>query len=644
MDIIKSSLQSKKLLSLLTFSFLTIFISGIFYPNDLWGSHYLAFVPVSTSIILGICCVVCLFVLPDYWLEKSIGSLDKAINNSKLWQKLFPIILSLVGLVWFLNSQIQSYIYGDAIKLLGYLALPGWKQDSRIWSELLDFNIISAKNGIDFTLALVMLLSKLFGLSYIDSFTLIGVVSGAVWLWLIYAFLDRIFTQVLLKFSLYLAFFTAGLTGVFRGDIEVYAIPIVLHTAFIALAMRHLGKPKSSRYYWLLLVWIFDMKVHSTAILLLPLLLAATYTQYFNTTAKSHLRFWLNGILIPGSLLFLYLYFVGLGSYSKPHVNSGPYNVLETLFLPLFPSAPPLDRYTVFSIAHITDYAQVFFHNGASLLFVGFLVITYRKQIPFRNPQILAAVSTLFIISGFYFMVNCTLGMPRDWDMLALPVVSSALCIVILLASVQDKIMNVQWITKSIIAISLISSTMFYVNAHPVAAQMRVMAIGFQTYKHYYAGGTYPINVAIGALKLKPEGEIALRNRIMGQLMPYSAPQQDMMMSNWEEKIGSLYFGIKNYSESTVHYKKADKWFPNQIAIQSKLAVNAFFLKNYQEAYGLASKVLLRSHQDIVLLDIALISASKLGQSDEAKILANKILAINKLHKNALAIVSGKSL
>lgn len=386
---------------------LLVQISSLISPSALnWGTHHLSFFPTAVQALFLALMAAVLLPAVSAWLLRKLERLVGALahggpERSKI---LFAAaIAAAAALFWF--AQERTFLLGDGN--LVARTLPAIRSASEIprtsfqnepFATYLAWNVYVIFHGngtADASIRAFQFLSILFGAGAV----------GAV------IFLARLLASDPVERVLVgLAILGAGASQIFFGYVESYAALAFGFLLFLLLGMLALRKGRSllaaSIAFGALLALHFGM------VSMLPVFLYLLYEGARRDGLGAAARAAGAAALTAAALLALSGYrgdslallFGGGGSHA----------------LPLFHATSSGEAYALFSGAHALDLTNFFYLlSPFALLGCGLpLLALFRKGAGFDASW---RFLTLAVFWGVAFTValNCTLGMSRDWDLIA---------------------------------------------------------------------------------------------------------------------------------------------------------------------------------------------------------------------------------
>jgi len=416
-----------KLLRLIALGLAVLLLTADRLPEDTaWGMwHYTA---LSLPVRLVVACLL---------VALAAGPINDAIRRgvANLWNRLpgrsrphlWFAALALVSGVLFWVLRIQHLRWGDAEFIVKALAYTG--ADRPIWTI---YNW-QAPLTIYLHAQLWLLLNPLTGVSVGTLYATTSVLAGVGFVYILLNLSDCLGRDRLEKATICGLVATTGSIQLFAGYIENYSIMStgVLLTLYLALrCFRHEVSPA-----WPSLTLAVANAFHPSTIVLWPALL---YLGWWLSRKPTHgdnrlLKVWLR-LILPPVLVFLGLaLFMTAGGHSPLAMlqDDRPGGADGIPFVPLFAVTTEWQRYTMFSLAHMIEWANEHFlisPFGLVLLAGAFARLTVRRMRGTTLEQSKGdddggIAAFLIIASAAYllltFVWNPDYGMRKDWDLFA---------------------------------------------------------------------------------------------------------------------------------------------------------------------------------------------------------------------------------
>jgi tetratricopeptide (TPR) repeat protein len=523
-------------------SYLIVSVIASFLPESfLWGIHHLAFFDISTRSVLVALAIIVAFPPVS---KTIVVFIEKAWARLRPIRILMPFLILFVGIggtLVFYRFRIITDMYGDSRTLLSSLT-------GRLYGVA---DIFRLDESEPLSRLLHQVISQYFRIDLKTTFQLVSSICGGLFLISVCLFVKNIHASIPIKFLVTLFLVTCGTNQIFFGHVEDYT---VVYLAIILFLMLGWNCFEGKRTFGLMaIILLIGIRLHMEMILFLP---AFLYLAAYNLGEKFPvMKPWIEPkriiLLISLSVICAVIaYFFIFHAYQlSTDLQS---ERASKIFLPLENPLPYPHSYSLLSLNHLSDVLQEFLltvtPGALIILCLGALLFKY---IPWQNPRIV-----FFALGSFYFFlfdltVNPLLTMPRDWDFLSLAAAPVTFLAIAVAAEFFQKVGSTA-VSKAFLGIvlggAIISSSIFAINSTELKAGQRLRSMGVWTYRSYFWGSAYMINVG---LKMIPDinDEIPERLRILRNLSPYAA--SDLEISFLYQKLGQTYALKRDYRRAS---------------------------------------------------------------------------------------------
>jgi len=572
----------------LRYSTLTLFIGicllyviSSFYPDSfLWGVNHLAFFEDETKILILLAALLLGLPFSSFWYLRTIKILDNLKKLDKFHLSVLLLIIGVVSAGIFYHFRIGTDMYGDTRTLLSLIA-----------SKQYTFSdIFSFADKEPLTRLIHQQIAQVFGLDQKFVFQLMSSICGGIYVIALLLFVRKIQGAVLWKFLIIIISLTAGVNQLFFGHVEDYTLVYLAIIIFLMLAWFIFEGKKVLA--WMLIIFLIGVRLHIEMALMLPAFLYVILFTYHNK--YPYLKKWMQPkrIMISVfavmviSILFYFFYFK-----AYRYDVGDQREILQKIFLPIENWLPPPHKYTLLSLNHLSDVIQQFLFtvSPAVVLIICSSIGCYR-YLSWKEPRIIFFILAVFFYFAFDFTINPMLTMPRDWDLLS-PAAASVNFLAIALSQQlvggSKERSDCTFLVGVALTISLLSSTIFFINADEEKAALRLENVGKWTYKSYYYGSSYIINVGEKMIK-DVDKQIEHREKTIQDLLPY-ASKPDINLSLLYYKLGNLYYQKSNFSKASSCFSNALYYDPENASAIKGRGLSAIQLWNFEEALKLFS-------------------------------------------------------
>jgi Tfp pilus assembly protein PilF len=240
------------------------------------------------------------------------------------------------------------------------------------------------------------------------AYQLVSICSGLGLLIVAGVFARLLFEDNLRRVVFFLGLATGGYMLMFFGYVENYA---TLNFAVIAFTLMGLAAIEGRLSpWWSVIPFAVAVSFHVFGFLLIPALL---YLLLRDTTAGRKLGRLHPSVGISAGVLALVLMVMAyFALYSR-------YLFFTFAFLPITPDRFTIDNYTVLSGAHLVDLLNllILLLPGLPVMLVVLFAAPFRTW--FKKPPYRFLLILLFFTGAAVVVFDPRLGMPRDWDLMA---------------------------------------------------------------------------------------------------------------------------------------------------------------------------------------------------------------------------------
>ncbi len=519
--------------------YLTVSLIASFFPESfLWGIHHLAFFDPATRVILVALAIVA--AIPPV-SGKILTLIERSSEGGGKMNILFPLLTILAGAggAWiFYHFRIITDMYGDSRTLLFSLADRGY--------GLADIFRLSENEPLSRLVHQVI--SRYTGLDLKTTFQLVSSVCGGLFLMAVCRFVKNLRTSIPVKVLAVFVLVGCGTNQLFFGHIEDYTLVYLAIMLFLMLGWNAFEGIRS--YGLMAILLVIGVRLHMEMILLLPafLYLGAHKVGERHPAVKRWIApKWILlyvGISLIGAVLAYFFVF-----HADQLSTDLQTERASKIFLPLGNPLPYPHMYSLLSLNHLSDVLQEFLltvsPGALIILCLGAMMV---RSFPWRNPR-----TVFFALAGFYFVlfdltVNPLLTMPRDWDFFSLaaaPVTFLAIALAFDFFQTRGSHAGARALAGIVLGSAIISCSIFAINQNASKAAQRLRSVGVWTYRSYFWGSAYMINVG---LKMIPDlsEEIHERSRILRTISP-DAAASDLEVSFLYQKLGQSYAMLHDY-------------------------------------------------------------------------------------------------
>ncbi|MGB8656788.1 MAG: tetratricopeptide repeat protein [Candidatus Zixiibacteriota bacterium] len=363
----------------------------------LWGIHYLYFLPRWTGWLLTIM-TVSLFVPPvNSLVLKLLASSFNALRSvaGKIKRGRLFAATGLLAIPFFWALRTRLFLLGD-----GYFKIATLPTQAITPTEPLD-GIIHHQ-----FYRLLTLISP--GINPSFSYTILSVVCGGIFIFLILLLSDLLGETAFKKLLIFFSLLTLGSIELFFGYVESYTILLVGLTLLVWLSIRHIQNKINIILPFIVLT--FSIGVHVSAIVFIPGFLYLTFWRWRKEKGRTPDVFAVLSLLGCLAIIFLAVW--------KVFLLKGEGNRFGQ-FVPILPSVET--KFTMFSGAHFLEFVnQLLLVSPVGIILFLFVVYYLLRTKSFHDPIVnfllISSLSGLFLV----FIYNAHLG-HADWDLRSFP-------------------------------------------------------------------------------------------------------------------------------------------------------------------------------------------------------------------------------
>lgn len=567
-----------------------LFVLGTLFPDVFWVFHYPGLLSTPTNFIvlaLGL-----LFILGTFKPDSFEWFHKKSSTKHDFW--IAGGLAAFMG-VLFYSFPIFSDIYGDAIWVEETNTAPVIKMAPLHWEDLLGFDYTNLKLGTRTAFGLASLTSLLTGRDLPSSFVLLDLVFGVLYVFTYVRLVQRNLNNQSLRWIMILAGLFAPFTLHFYGHYEVYALHYLYLAIFFYIVLEQFRNPNKRRLVYLGFLLVLGPKIHILSILLVPcygwmwMHYLAQKAERFEKLLKG--KQFVQTQLIPLAVIGILFYVFGAKSTFGPR-DFTEETLNQVFFLPVVSADPsPLDRYNLFSWAHIFDYLT--FIIGWSVTVIALLTTAFwafRKHLRLNHPEVVIIGGTVVVYILFFFAFNPLMGMTSDWDLMSLPVIALLTLTIVIVRQLENTNFP-RLVTPLALATVLLSVPTFVVNASQDLLSEHLISIGSRDFKTVYKGTSTTISHGI-RLEEDAQQQVKLYDQVLKELTPYAVPGKDIETAELLVQLGELHLNhFKRPQDALVVFEDAYYICPYLRRGAYYTVATNFMVGNYQRAAQLTDQM-----------------------------------------------------
>jgi Tfp pilus assembly protein PilF len=367
-------------------------VTGCWFDTAMWGIDHLGYLPPGIQLALSISLLLGIILLLAFHRSDKIEQLLRGIHDflyAGFWHKILAVILLML---LFYLSRLETFFLGDGYTLISVMGQG--KTYLQRWTV----------PGSTFLFRIVQgFLGGYTETSAIKAFQILSVVSGGI---VVYNFIEiarRLSDNVNVRLAALSTFIFSGATLLFFGYVEFYPVYWASATTFLNLSLRYLQNNRG--FLQVILSFAVTVTMHLQAFIMLGGLLVIIYHKLLreeNTLSKK----------LAMSSLITFAILAAVGLYSIKFMPE-----FFTMKLPMFTGGEELNKFSVYGVDYLLDVI-----NEALLILPGIFILlslgAFNKPTNARSFFLmLTAVGGV----GWIILIDPTLGMGRDWDLLSIP-------------------------------------------------------------------------------------------------------------------------------------------------------------------------------------------------------------------------------
>jgi hypothetical protein len=597
MDVFSSLIQNQKSVKRICQALgalgILLYLVGWFWPTSWWGTHSLAFLPPWQALAL-------LATSLGLWLAwEKLPTFSGQVSQlaASSYTKWIPLLIASIYAVIFFAFPIIFDRYGDALYWHIFAEEVATEYESE-WLELiLSPHIFHTKTGQRTLLNTYSLFSYLSGWKIMWIIRILAALSGGLFVYLWLRMIRSYVTGHLNQIILALAGLSSGLMLNFFGHIEIYA-PVFPAQLGLGMGLfAYLKRPDRRRLLVLLLLWVLNLKLHSSAILFGPViglvmlyhLIPGWELSQFN--GKKMRYYVLYPLLTIGVIIYVFV----LQDHQDSRMIYPGIDTTERLFLPVISPPPPLDWYVLHSFSHLFDYAQSWILSAgvALLVFVALWLVEGRK-IHWNSPFLLLPGLACLLFFMFFFMINPLVGMPFDWDLFMLPAVPFMLLLLMLWSQVKPGNLG-KWLLGPVLALWVLSQANLLVHQQAASLGAKYVHLGKYTYQSYWFRAAEDVDFGIELLKQVKSKEEVLEYLLFSVegLEECAIEGNDREYGELIKDVGRHYLReMKDVDAALPYLKRARTFDPEHAPILVVLLEAHFVDGNFEAALAVAEDLI----------------------------------------------------
>lgn len=548
------------------------------------------------------------------------------IVNSSLSRRRTQIALALLFGLIFVLFPVATELYGDAWEFLKRKLYKHTEIQPEWINEIFSINLLDPKNQLKFTANIIKVAAVLLNIEFATILAYLSSICGA---WFMYIWMRFFLPLTNGSISKVLVIFIGAFSGyslVFYSHVELYSIQFLgLLAFFYQLYIFYYSDNSLKRIFYIGLLLLLNIKLHSSGILLAPCLALVIIEKYFwkerASTRRTALYF--TSIIVFGALFFIYYYFLHTDNY-RIHHFTGNYELVR-VFLPLQSDPGQHGDYGILSWNHFLDFANLVLMWSIPLLVLFIIMLTKFKRIfsELGDRYLIIMFFYSFVYLVFFFTINPIWSIPRDFDLLSIPAIPVSIVSILFFAKYNKS--NKSFVIALLI-IQIIGLSTIIVSTNEDMASQRVHNMGIRTYKTYYDESANLINRNLTNAAENDEELFILQKMTYKQMKGIHDYESDFELSLFPSMVGNHYFRRKEYKFALKHFIETYELWQYTAAYYYDLAKTYLILEDYDMAYEFSQAYIKQGENDQHYLRVAFYAALYSEHFEDALSIGNRFI------------------
>lgn len=388
------------------FIFALLIFGTAFYPAGWnWGFHFLSFYRLEIILVIPLLMLLILIPAIQESLIKIISHCTEWFSQQHRIVRIVIILTALSGLILlFWSFRVRSYFLGDGQLVLrriqkldsvDALAL-NFKRE-----PLVGFFIVLLTNFF-----IVLKRSNPAG----DAYCWLSILSGLSFAIIAWKLVKHFAKDRMEQSMLFFLLLSTGVSQQFFGYVENYAPSVAGILLFLLLGIAYLEG--TIPIVWAMIVYMVVVILHFGALIFLPAFASLLY----HAAKRKQIGEIGASLFLTGAVFFALLQLSQYPFELLKNIMGGTGHHLVAFSLPL----NRFQAYNFFSLYHLLDVINFLMlsYPAAMVLLIISGIVIWRKRITIAiETRFLLLVALCGIV--FIIVLNCEIGMSRDWDILA---------------------------------------------------------------------------------------------------------------------------------------------------------------------------------------------------------------------------------
>ena len=570
-------------ISLIQWAFLILIICGMTFPELFWGVNALAFIDEVWAVPFLLGAAVILH-RGGRWVPRILSSIGRPSSRWLFW-------ITIVYLFLFSFLDLPYFPYGDSRIFLKAIGESTTSLKPIHWSLFFSYDLWVPATGKNTLVAGVQILSYYSGLDHYAVFKILGVISGGAFIGFATWFSYKYFKSKVSQLIFLITSLTLPLLFNFFGHIEVYAPSFVLMLMHIGMSLLYMRDGKRVHLIIASLTLLFSIKFHFTAYFLLPafilLILAKQKDNYLFLSWKKGVQW----VLAPSISFGLLAYFFIFQDYNDTRAIADIESVYESLFLPIIPPPPPLDRYHLFHVNHLWDLFNMTLLLSMPTILILVATFFHQNSNFSSGKSVFLGISSILFVA-FFFMIHPLLGIPLDWDLYSLAAIPLLFSAINAFDEADFNEVFARRLIPPVMCFGLFHMIFLGIHFNEDSLSQRHEVLGRRTFKTTWNGTATALKMALQPSLDKPKEFEARSEQMINDLEPFAIKGNDDVYSFILMDYAQYLRKEKNdWTKSLSYHERSREYFDDNPVNTLGLMENYFLLKDYKKAYLQAVKL-----------------------------------------------------
>lgn len=238
------------------------------------------------------------------------------------------------------------------------------------------------------------------------------------------------------------------------------------------------------------------------------------------------------------------------------------------------------------------DFVNLFMIWGPLAILILFVaLLPLRKRIQWNSESVLGLGLLFILYFGFFFLINPLLGMPLDWDLMAIP---TPILVLFTLSILKESDPEADWkrLFGPAIGLAILVLPTVYVNSQEPLLNERYIGIGKHSFRTYWVGSA---GFLMDAYKRKLESPIVFEDEfseLLEELKPFANEGNDIEYAVLAKNFGAYFrLKIQDRKKAEKYHLLADRYDPELASNLEGLAELFRDKRDFPMALGYAKRL-----------------------------------------------------